>query len=269
MALRHFVAEPLRVDANLVGQTLAPPGRRILAMLIDAIVLVVPTLVAGAAAAALSLWLTDRGSFETVRHVGRLSSHDQVAARAEAREMARLLVRLEAPGVPPAMALAVEEGDFDRAAAFLLERNVRFTIQFDEGKEAEPPAGTIRFPVERLIPAPIRAIALLGTPALYFAAFSRTRRRATPGKRLVGIHIARLDGERLSWLEALERFVGYIHIPATAFVSLLDLWRDPNRRLPHDRTVHTAVLLGPSPTWPRHLPGPPPEPPGTFDSTPS
>ena len=146
--------------------------------------------------------------------------------------------------MPPAMTLAVEEGDLDRAAAPLGERKIAFALGVGEFGEQPLQPNAIRFPIERLIPGSIRAIALLGVPALYFAGFGRSRRRATPGKRVAGIHVARLDGERLGWLEGIERFIGYVHIPATAFVSLVDLWRDPNRRLPHDRTVHTAVLRG-------------------------
>jgi hypothetical protein len=29
-----------------------------------------------------------------------------------------------------------------------------------------------------------------------------------------------------------------VHIPGTMFLGVADLWRDPNRRLPHDRVVH-------------------------------
>ena len=244
MAVRYLVADPLRVEPHLIGRPLASPARRFLAFAIDAVALVVPTLAVAIVAAALSLYLTDRSSFDAVRHVDRMDDPDAAVAKAEAREMARLLVRVEAIGVPPAMALAVEEGDLDRAAALLRDRNIVFALNVGEfGTERLAP-NAIRFPVERLIPGSIRAIALLGVPALYFAGFGRSRRRATPGKRIAGIHVARLDGERLGWLDGIERFIGYVHIPATAFVSLVDLWRDPNRRLPHDRTVHTAVLRG-------------------------
>jgi hypothetical protein len=214
----------------------------LLGLAIDAVLLIVPTLATIVAAAALSLYLTDRASFDAVQHIGRLHHRNRAVAYEEARQMARLLVRLEARGVPPAMAAAVEEGDLNRAATILRGYEVGFSIRMDESSEAPLLPKTLFVPVERLIPSPTRAVLLLGVPALYFAGFTRSRRRATPGKRLAGIYVQRLDGERLTWLEALERFVGYVHIPATAFLSVLDLWRDPNRRLPHDRTVHTAVL---------------------------
>jgi hypothetical protein len=248
MSLRRLLPEPMHVESTLIGKPLASPARRFLALAVDAVLLIVPTLATVVGAAALSLYVTDRASFDAVRHIGRLHDHNRALADEEARQMARLLVRLEARGMPPAMAAAVEEGDFNRAATILREHDVGFSIKIDESSEAPLPLKTIFIPVERLIPSPTRAVALLGVPALYFAGFTRSRRRATPGKRLAGIYVQRLDGERLTWIEAIERFVGYVHIPATAFVSILDLWRDPNRRLPHDRTVHTAVLRNPPAT---------------------
>lgn len=242
MALRRLVPEPFHIEPHLLGQPLASPLRRLAAFALDGLILIVPTLAVGLAAAAVSLYVSDRAGFDALLNISRLGDKDAAVAQAEAAALAPVLVRLEAPGLPPAVAVAVEEGRAGEAASILRASNIVFSLKLEEGRGEALPPGSIRFPVERLIPAPIRALALLAVPALYFAAFSRSRRGATPGKRLVGIRVVRLDGERLDWLEALERFVGYIHIPATAFVSLLDFWRDPNRRLPHDRTVHTAVF---------------------------
>ena len=242
MAQRRLVLEPFHVEPHLLGQPLASPRRRCVAAGIDVVLLAVPTLLVALGAAALSLFVSDRAGFDAIRHVSRMGDKDAAVAQAELRGLAQLLVRLEAPGLPPAVAVAVEEGHLDQAADLLRDRNINFGLKFGESVEEKLPPKTIQLPVERLIPSSVRTIALLGVPALYFAGFTRSRRGATPGKRLLGIRVVRLDGERLSWLESLERFVGYVHIPATAFVSLLDFWRDPNRRLPHDRTVHTAVL---------------------------
>ncbi len=244
MPARCLVPEPFHVEPHLLGRSLASPARRVVAFLIDGIVLIVPTLAVGVAAAAFSLYLTDRAGFDAVRNLPQLNNKDAAVSRSEGRVLAPLLVRLEAPGLPPAIAAAVDEGDLDRAAELLRNANIEISMKVVEESADQPlRPGFIRLPVERLIPARIRAIALLGVPALYFAAFARSKRGATIGKRLLRIRVVRLDGERLSWLEALERFVGYVHIPATGFISLLDFWRDPNRRLPHDRTVHTAVLV--------------------------
>jgi len=54
--------------------------------------------------------------------------------------------------------------------------------------------------------------------------------------------VVRLDAGRLGLLESFERFVGYAQVPASLFTALLDFWRDPNRRLPHDRLSGTLVV---------------------------
>lgn len=113
---------------------------------------------------------------------------------------------------------------------------------FRGGSSCSPLSFAVRFPLERLIPQAVRGVALYGVAALYFGLLTRGRKRATLGKRVVGIRVVRLDGERLTLFESLERFVGYLHIPGTLFVGLVDFWRDPNRRLAHDRVVHTAVV---------------------------
>ena len=100
----------------------------------------------------------------------------------------------------------------------------------------------IRVQIGELIPRSMHFLALYGLAAIYFGLLSSGRRGATVGKRILGIRVVRLDGHRLSIWESLERFVGYSHIPATLGLPILDLWRDRNRQMPHDRSAHTAVL---------------------------
>jgi uncharacterized RDD family membrane protein YckC len=243
MPNRTLVAAPFHVESHLLGRPLASPTRRFLAFLIDALLLIIPTLIVVVPAAALSLYVGDRSGFYAVRNIDRYEGTD-AASIEEAQRLAKLLVRVEATGVPAAMTAAVEENDLDEAAEILRGQNIQFAMGFEEERAGPLPPKTIRLPIDRLIPGAVRAAVMLIVPALYFAGFARSKRKATIGKRLLGIYVERLDGERLSWMEGLERFVGLVHIPATMFVSLLDLWRDKNRRLPHDRTVHTAVLRG-------------------------
>ncbi|MEO8198248.1 MAG: hypothetical protein ABI689_16135 [Thermoanaerobaculia bacterium] len=49
-------------------------------------------------------------------------------------------------------------------------------------------------------------------------------------------------GGRLSSFNAIERFGAYFGILGTLGLGILDLWRDPNRRLGHDRAVDTVVV---------------------------
>ena len=128
----------------------------------------------------------------------------------------------------------------------------------DESGESPLAPGHVRVPIEKLIPVGARAMALLGVPARYFTLLTSFL-GATIGKRLAGVRVRRLDGERLSLVESFERFTGYLHIPALLGWPVLDLWRDPNRQLPHDRTVHTVVVRERRRT-PEPAPPPPDDP---------
>ncbi len=243
MATRFLTEEPLRVVPGLVGAPLASPTRRVAAFALDLAIVVLPSVVVAVSVALAALAVSRPRS---VTALGTLifgkGSASPAATHGALRELAPLLVQLDADGLPEEVAAAVRAGDLDRAADELAKRNLLIALSLSEHARPPLPAGTVRFPFERLIPEALRGVALYGVAALYFAVFTRSRRGATLGKRIVGIRVATLNGERLSMAESLERFVGYLHIPGSLGLSLLYLWRDPNRRLPHDRVAHTAVL---------------------------
>ncbi len=244
MATRRISDHPLHVAPAYLGAELGAPWRRMLAFVLDVLLLIVPTLAVGLGAAAAFLHHDDPEAYAALRVA--VSGHGGVertmGEHAFLRALAPLLARQEARGLPPAAAAAVEEGDLDRAADLLAGYNISFGLNVlpEEGHEPDLAPKTVMLKVEKLIPRAARLIVLLGVPALYFTYF--TRRGATIGKWLAGVRVVRLDGERLSWGESLERFAGYLHVPGTFFVSLRDMWHDPNRRMPHDRVVHTAVI---------------------------
>ncbi len=244
MATRRISDHPLHVLPEYVGAELGAPWRRILAFVLDALLLIVPTLAVGLGAAAAFLHHDDPAAYAALRLAvsGHGAAERTLGEHGFLRAMAPLLARQEARGLPPAAAAAVEEGDLDKAADLLAGYDINFGMSIlpEEGHEPDLAPKTVMLKVEKLIPRGVRVIVLLGVPALYFAFF--TRRGATVGKWLAGLRVVRLDGEPLSWGESLERFAGYLHVPGTFFVSLRDMWHDPNRRMPHDRVVHTAVI---------------------------
>jgi len=241
MSTRFVCAQPLRVAAELNGAELASPMRRAIAFAVDLIFLVVPSLVVALGAATLTLRMTDPRGLHALGTLLRRQSASAEARHAAFKDLAPLLVRLDAEGLPRQVKTAVEDGDLDRAADELMKKELMIAMAFSEHPEPKVGEGTLRFPLERLIPKVVRGLALYGVAALYFTLLT-ARRGRTLGKRLLGIRVVRLDGHRLSLVEALERFVGYLHIPGSLFLSLADFWRDSNRRLPHDRVANTAVL---------------------------
>jgi uncharacterized RDD family membrane protein YckC len=241
---RRFSAETLHVSPELVGQPLASPVRRLLALVVDFVILWVPMVAVALAAAYASLALREPAALRAIRVLSVPSSVTIPAEqhRQALQEVLPLLVRLEAPGLPPAAVAAFEEGEVGRAVTLLEGYDFTFSLKIGESAEAPRPPKTIVFEAEKTIPKGLRPLAIYGVAALYFTLFLSYGAGATPGKRLLGIRVVHLGGERLSLLEALERYAGYVEILATAGFALAALWKDPNRRLPHDRVAHTVVL---------------------------
>lgn len=86
--------------------------------------------------------------------------------------------------------------------------------------------------------------------------------QATPGQRLLGIYVARLDGQNLTERDALERFLAYIipSLPINLSIAPMEvlsmasmwlaaawftpiLWRE-DRRGVHDVLCNTMVMAG-------------------------
>lgn len=228
----------LAPSSRLVGQPLASPLRRIVGFAFDCMLLIVPSLLVAVAASAISLYITDREAFRAVRTELKGQSSDHAAQVAALGRIAPLLVRAEASGLPPSVAIAVDQSDLTRAGEILSG----YTLIYSIGDEKAAQPGTIRLEVARLVPTPLRGAALFGTAALYFTFFASGRRRSTLGKRLAQTEVVKLDGEPMTVWESFERFGGYFASAGTFGLGLLDFWREPNRRLAHDRLSNTVVV---------------------------
>jgi uncharacterized RDD family membrane protein YckC len=241
MAPRTLSASPLRVHPNLEKLPLASPFRRVLAFALDAALLFFPSLAVAAAAATLSLWITDPAALSAIRTLFGGQPLEEARVVEHMGALAPMLVRLQAPGLPPSAALAVEESDLGRAGEILSEYSIDISLSPGADAKAVAP-GHILVEAERLVPRGFRSAAMFGIAALYFAFFTARGRSATIGKWILGIRVARLDGRPLTWWESFERFGGYLASLGTFGLGLLDFWRDPNRRLAHDRITGTVVL---------------------------
>jgi uncharacterized RDD family membrane protein YckC len=253
---RRLTDEPLHVAPELVGRPLATPPRRAVALGVDYAVLFVPAIVVALAAAVFSLRMADPEAYGGLKTL--ILGHPTPEQSRVAWEAAGpILVRLEAPGLPAEAIEAGEANDREKLAAALQGYDLMVAMAIGEREEVKLPRHTILLEAEKLIPRPFRALALFGVAALYFTLCHASRRGQTLGKRLLGIRVVQLAGEPLSLFESFERAAAYLEIPATLGLSLISLWRDPNRRLPHDRVVHTAVLRvekGPSVAPPKPKP---------------
>jgi uncharacterized RDD family membrane protein YckC len=84
-----------------------------------------------------------------------------------------------------------------------------------------------------------------GWGALYFTTFTVIGRGQTPGKRLVGIRVIRLDGRPVGWWLSFERFGSYFASFSTGLLGFAQIFWDRNRQALHDKAVETVVIRMP------------------------
>lgn len=233
----------MHVAPAFVGRRVASPMRRFVAFGIDFALLFIPTIVAAFVFAGVAMRVREPAAWDAMMRLKRGEVREGEARLEVVAALLPMLIRAEARGLPAEVEHLVEEGHGLEAAELVKDYNISAQLTFaEEGPTNKLPPKTIQLSIGQLIPASARGMALFLIPALYFTVLTRLKSGATLGKRLAGIQVVRLDGHRLTWLESFERFVAYLHIPATLFIGLVDLWHDPNRRMGHDRAAHTAVL---------------------------
>lgn len=86
-----------------------------------------------------------------------------------------------------------------------------------------------------------------GWTGLYFTAFTALWRGQTPGKKLFGIQVLRLDGLPITLWASFERFGGYAAGLFTGLMGYLQVYWDRNRQAIQDKISETVVI--------RRLPG--------------
>ena len=95
-----------------------------------------------------------------------------------------------------------------------------------------------------------------GWAALYMTVLLSITNGQTVGKKLLGIRVLRLDGQRLNWWMAFERAGGYAAGFATGLLGFAQVFWDANRQAIHDRIVGTVVIRDGAPRiadWERAL----------------
>ncbi len=247
MTERRFDPQSLAVLPALGGRALPSPRRRLAAFAIDYALLLLPTLATALLFAGLALRWSDPAGYRAVTTAVFAMPKDPAAQHAVLRDLAPVLARIDAEGLSATVKADVETGDLDRAADRLADAELLVALNVGGGEPNLLGPNTVRLALERLIPDAIRTAALFFVPAIYFAV-ATSFWGTTIGKRLLGLSVVRLDGRPLTLFEGIERFGAYFGILGTLGLGLFDLWRDPNRRLGHDRAVDTVVVRAPRPT---------------------
>ena len=82
----------------------------------------------------------------------------------------------------------------------------------------------------------------VGWIGLYFTVFTVLMNGQTPGKRLLGMRVVRLNGEAIGWWTSFSRFGGYAAGLFTGFLGFFEAFWDANRQGLQDKMVGTVVI---------------------------
>lgn len=136
---------------------------------------------------------------------------------------------------PLGAGLAAEELDRkDRRIARLLRENREMEAEL----EGERDKGIVRL----LLNVADEIGIGFGWAGLYFTFFPAFWRGRTPGKRIMGIRVLRLDGKPIGLWLAFNRFGGYAASIFTGLLGFFEMFWDANRQALHDRIASTVVV---------------------------
>jgi hypothetical protein len=108
----------------------------------------------------------------------------------------------------------------------------------DELKEAREERGVMDF-----VKASVHDIGFgIGWSYVYFIGFLVLWKGHTPGKRLFGIRVLRIDGKPMTLWRSFERFHGYAASLVTGLLGFLQVLWDPSRQCLHDKVAETVVV---------------------------
>ena len=83
---------------------------------------------------------------------------------------------------------------------------------------------------------------IFGWGTIYLTLFLALWGGRTPGKKLLGLRVVRLNGQPLGLYMSLERAGGYAAGLATGLLGFAQVWWDPNRQAIHDKVAETVVV---------------------------
>ena len=145
-----------------------------------------------------------------------------------------------APGAeraPPANVAELVEELVD-VADDVRDRDQRIADLEEQLAEAEAPSTLFTW----IRDAADEAGLVFGWGTIYLTLFLALWGGRTPGKKLFGLRVVRLNGQPLGLYMSLERAGGYAAGLATGLLGFAQVWWDPNRQAIHDKIAETVVV---------------------------
>ncbi len=142
-----------------------------------------------------------------------------------------------AEGTPPANVAELVEELVD-VADDVRDRDQRIADLEEQLAEAEAPSTLFTW----IRDAADEAGLVFGWGTIYLTLFLALWGGRTPGKKLFGTRVVRLNGQPLGLYMSLERAGGYAAGLATGLLGFAQVWWDPNRQAIHDKIAETVVV---------------------------
>jgi hypothetical protein len=200
--------------------------------------------------------LTETRSEDRQEWLGRIIDASVTPAQASAATPAPAAPAVTADSVARAYASAVTAGDSGAVdslrpvAASVLARDsldaLRGELREARKERAEAAAELEALQDRGLVSSFIHFLDELGLgfgwTGLYFTAFVALWNGQTPGKKLLGVRVVRLDGKPMTLWFSFERFGGYAAGLVTGLLGFAQVYWDRNRQMIHDKIVETVVV---------------------------
>ena len=116
------------------------------------------------------------------------------------------------------------------------------TLPIENDSKIQKPASESKGLIERLENLTEELGLGLGWAAFYFSVFTAWWKGQTPGKKLLGMQVIKLDNTPLNLWESFGRYGGYAAGLATGLMGFLQVFWDPNRQAIHDKISETLVI---------------------------
>jgi hypothetical protein len=187
--------------------------------------------------AAVSGWNSARDRVEHGAAFGVLAFDRSHPASPGSAPAAMALADVHVSPAPPADSLAPDSlGELNRQIATLRGDRTRLSARV---AELESEGGGVLSVLRGLA----NDLGLgFGWIGLYFTASLALWQGRTPGKRLLGIRVIRLNAKPIGWWVSFERFGGYAAGFATGLLGFFQILWDHNRQAIHDKITETAVV---------------------------
>jgi hypothetical protein len=183
---------------------------------------------------------TDRQLRDARPDLIRILGDDSTAANVAALDSVLIAVAGQAPATTdsarnPTDSLKAVIADLRADAQRLDERGDSLYAQLEDARESRG--------VRTYISGLFDDLGLgFGWAAVYFTAFLAMMHGQTPGKKIAGIRVIRLDGKPLGWWIAFERFGGYAASFSVGLLGFFQILWDRNRQGLHDKACETVVV---------------------------